>query len=184
MVSFTVPRASELPGSPADGLAIAPETTLRKAEWQPDLFAVRPLRLKLLTLSPSWPCAEIRIRVHRNHAFEHVAHARPYLAYAGWRGEFLYGDYDDSLSFAGVHSGQTADAEIVWLDFTRYEMRSDPPSLASWLSGRLRDLRRERGTDTSGGLGGRRLGCGGFSRRARLRRSARCQACICVTPDR
>ena len=43
------------------------------------------------------------IRIHRDHAFELVASAmQPYLAYAGWDGDFRYGEYDDSLSFGGV----------------------------------------------------------------------------------
>jgi len=126
--------------SPSGGMP-ASEVALLKAEWQAVLFSPRPFRSRLLTLRPSWTCTAIRVRVHRNHAFEHTASVmQPFLAYAGWHGDFQYSDYDDSLSFAGLQDG-ASDIEIVWLDFERYAGRSQPAGLASWLVGRLRDLR-------------------------------------------
>lgn len=121
---------------------MAPEAALRKAEWQPVLFTSRPLRSRLLMLRASWVCEPLRIRVHRNHAFEHVASAMgPYLAYAGWRGEFHYSDYDDSLSLGEVADAPQVDAEIVWLDFERYDQRHNPTGLTRWLLERLHGLR-------------------------------------------
>ena len=133
-------RPPSLPGDLT--FAVPSEAALRKAEWQPVLFASRPLRSRLLTLRAAWPCNPLVIRVHRNHAFELVASAmQPYLAYAGWGGDFRHGDYDDSLSFGGVSAGSSVDAEVVWLDFERYGRRDDPAGLANWLAGRLRSLR-------------------------------------------
>ena len=64
---------------------------------------------------------------------------QPYLAYAGWNGDFRHGDDDDSLSFGGVSDGPPADAEVVWLDFGRYGLRHDPAGLARWSRNRLSD---------------------------------------------
>lgn len=140
---MTLDAADRPPTLPGDvTFSVAPEAALRKAEWQPVLFASRPLRSRLLALRASWACEPLVIRIHRNHAFELVASAmQPYLAYSGWNGDFRYGDYDDSLSFGGVSVGPHADAEVVWLDYGRYDQRHDPAGLARWLAGRLRSLR-------------------------------------------
>ncbi len=112
---------------------------LRRARWQPALFAAEPRRLELLKLHPEWACTPFRLRVHRNQAFELVAAVlEPFLAFAGRRAEIAYGDYDDSLAFP---SSGRPDVELVWLDFTRYRERLDPAELVAWLAGRVRALR-------------------------------------------
>jgi FkbH-like protein len=113
---------------------------LLRGEWQPILFAERLRRNELLKLRPHWPCREVVIRVHRNHAFEPVAGAMsPFLAYADFEGRFQYGAYDDSLSFQDLEGG--ADIEFLWLDFERYGPGADVQTLLDWLLTRLRALR-------------------------------------------
>jgi FkbH-like protein len=115
-----------------------------RIEWQSCLFpAGIPQRARLSALAPTWPCTSRQIRIHRNHSFEYVATiAQPYLAYAGWRGEFIYSDYDDSLSWATVDGSQSVDLEIVWLDFDRYMNSFTIADLVNWLVDRLSQLRK------------------------------------------
>ena len=54
--------------------------------------------------------------------------AAPYLAMAGVAVEWLYGDYDDSLTFAAAGD---ADAELIWLDYSRFG-RADPTVMSAW----------------------------------------------------
>ncbi|WP_448625330.1 HAD-IIIC family phosphatase [Geodermatophilus sp. URMC 64] len=116
------------------------EQSLRRLDWQPVLLDETPRRLDLLSLTPSWPTRELRIRVHRNTAFEYVASLLPpFLAFGGLSATFEYGDYDDSLSGVGL-DGPSADVELVWLDFDRYP-DADPVALADWLVERLQALR-------------------------------------------
>ncbi|WP_456970627.1 HAD-IIIC family phosphatase [Geodermatophilus sp. SYSU D00815] len=116
------------------------EQSLQRLDWQPVVLAESPRRLDLLPLTPSWPTRELRVRVHRNTAFEYVASLLPpFLAYAGLRATFEHSDYDDSLSGAAL-DGPAADVELVWLDFDRYR-ETDPAALADWLVERLRALR-------------------------------------------
>jgi hypothetical protein len=116
----------------------AAEAGLRRAEWQAVLFGPRPTRRELLSLSPTWPTRAVRLRVHRNHAFEPVVSVlTPYLAFAGLAADVAYSDYDDSLTFA---TSGDADVEIVWLDFGRYAAMSGD-ELAAWVVGRLAALR-------------------------------------------
>jgi FkbH-like protein len=115
------------------------EASLLRAEWQSVLFAPSPTRRELLKLQPTWPTRTVRVRVHRNHAFEPVASVlAPYLAFAGLAGEFTFGDYDDSLGFA---TPGAADLEIVWLDFARYASFTGDEGLARWVAGRVAALR-------------------------------------------
>ena len=45
----------------------------------------------------------LRIGIYRNHAFEFIEHTiAPFLDFAGFRAEFIYSDYDDSLSFVNL----------------------------------------------------------------------------------
>jgi len=116
------------------------ERSLQRLDWQPVVLGVAPRRLDLLALTPSWPTRELRVRVHRNTAFEHVASLLPpFLGYAGLSATVEYGDYDDSLSGTGLASPE-ADVELVWLDYDRYR-DTDPEALADWLHGRLSALR-------------------------------------------
>jgi FkbH-like protein len=116
----------------------AAEAGLRRAEWQAVIFGPRPTRRELLSLSPTWPTRAVRLRVHRNHAFEPVVSVlTPYLAFAGLAADVAYSDYDDSLTFA---TSGDADVEIVWLDFGRYAAMSGD-ELAAWVVGRLAALR-------------------------------------------
>ncbi len=117
------------------------EIALSRAQWQPVLFADRPTRFSLLKLRPTWPLAPVVIRVHRNHAFEHVGDASvPWFAWWGRAPKFLYSDYDDSLSFA-VAEDTSAHLEVIWLDLGRYHERSDGASLHDWIAERIAALR-------------------------------------------
>ncbi|MFO1487499.1 MAG: HAD-IIIC family phosphatase [Verrucomicrobiota bacterium] len=117
------------------------EHALARAQWQPVLFAERPSRLELLKLKPGWPLASCNIRVHRNHASEHMAAAaEAWFNWAGRTAKFLHSDYDDSLSFA-FDDQEKAQLEIVWLDLGRYAGRFDSSALVDWLKSRLIALR-------------------------------------------
>lgn len=117
------------------------EATMVRAQWQPILFGEQPKRLELLKLKPDWPLTPVRIRVHRNHSFEHIASAvAPWFAWWGHEAQFLYSDYDDSLSFA-FHDQEDASLELIWIDLQRYESRFDPAGLKDWLCQRLLALR-------------------------------------------
>ena len=62
---------------------------------------------------------KIKIGIYRNHSFELIEHTiAPYLDYAGIKAEFVYSDYDDSLSFVDLDT--TTDMMILWLDLGRY----------------------------------------------------------------
>lgn len=123
--------------SPSSELVLG--DALARVDWQPVVLAAEPRRLDLLSLSPSWPTRELRVRVHRNTAVEYVASlTAPFLAYAGLAATFEYSDYDDSLSSATAGDG-TADVELVWLDLDRFG--TPDPALAEWLAGRLEAMR-------------------------------------------
>ena len=115
------------------------EHILLRAEWQQALFSERLSRRKLRALVPTWPCRPIRVRVHRNHAFEFVSSAlAPFLAFSRLAAELSIGDYDDALTLSV--SGPS-DVEIVWLDYDRYSGTIDQKDLADWLVGRMQVLR-------------------------------------------
>lgn len=81
----------------------------------------QPSRIELLEYEPK-SIHSIRVSVYRNHSFELIANTiAPYLDFAGYRAEFVYSDYDDSLSF--VELDTTTDALILWLDLTRYKSK-------------------------------------------------------------
>jgi FkbH-like protein len=112
---------------------------LRRAEWQPTVFAEQLRRLDLLRLDASWPCDPFLLRVHRNQAFEFVASVLgPFLAFGGRRADIRYGDYDDSLA---LPVEGRADVELLWVDFDRYGQRLSPRELAAWLGERVQSLR-------------------------------------------
>jgi FkbH-like protein len=115
------------------------DAALERATWQETLFAERPQRSQLNRLRAGWATRSIRIGLHRNQSFELVASAmRPYLEFAGIDAEFIYSDYDDSLSF---EEWPGIDVHIVWLDFDRYLERLTPQQLSDWLAERLSVLR-------------------------------------------
>jgi FkbH-like protein len=121
--------------------ATAAEAAVTKAEWGPTLFAELPRRNQLLRLKPSWPLFPLKVRVHRNHAFEHVASvAGPWFAW--WQREpaFIYSDYDDSLAFT-FKDEERADLEVVWLDLDRYRDQFNNSQILDWLAGRFIALR-------------------------------------------
>lgn len=89
-------------------------------ELQNFLFEANPGRNELSEYIPK-SAADHKIVVYRNHSFELIEKTiRPYLDFAGIGAEFIYSDYDDSLSFLNFDT--TADLLILWLDVTRYEI--------------------------------------------------------------
>jgi FkbH-like protein len=112
---------------------------LRRAQWQETLFSSEPARLDLLRLKPEWACVPLRLRVHRNQAFEFVASVlTPFLAFDGRVPEISYSDYDDSLAF---RLNTPANVELLWLDFERYRERMTNAELIAWLQDRVTELR-------------------------------------------
>lgn len=64
-----------------------------------------------------------KISVYRNHSFELIEHTiNLYLNYANINAEFIYSDYDDSLTFLNIDL--TSDLIIVWIDFSRYKFEN------------------------------------------------------------
>ncbi|CAA9510071.1 MAG: HAD-superfamily phosphatase, subfamily IIIC [uncultured Sphingomonas sp.] len=120
-------------------MTTAAEACLAKAEWQRVLFAPVPRRLDILKLRPDWPLQSLRLRVHRNHAFEPVASVLAnYLAFAGYALEVGYSAYDDSVSLT---TPGPADAELIWLDFSRLSAIGGSGKLAFWALDRVEALR-------------------------------------------
>jgi hypothetical protein len=116
------------------------KTALTKAEWQTELFSMQPRRAELLKFRTEWPLRTIKLRVHRNHAFEPVGSMmEPYAAFGAWRAELTYSDYSDTLDFSA--GDVQADAELVWVDRSRYQGLDDA-GLVQWLAQRLNHLRR------------------------------------------
>jgi hypothetical protein len=76
-----------------------------RLNWQSTLFSgAIPKRVELASLNVSWDCSTQRIRIHRNHSFEHIASImQPYFTYSGWYGDFIYSVYDDSLGWGLTH---------------------------------------------------------------------------------
>src|SRR5262245_50706515 len=107
---------------------------------QSALFAEGPDRLTLMELPAASETQTIRIGIYRNHGAELLlTPADAYLAYAGWRAEWLLSDYDDSLSFTNATNRNTQ-AELIWLDYGRYSSLA-PAHLYEWLTARLAVLR-------------------------------------------
>lgn len=120
---------SELPRSPEDVLA--------GCVWQSALFPELPKRFELASLELDWPVVPISVRVHRNHAFEHLAAvAQKWLNWWGRSLDMYLGDYDDSLSFGGIDD-RHPDLELLWLDLSRYPA----VQVEAWLVDRIEALR-------------------------------------------
>lgn len=65
---------------------------------------------------------KFRISVYRNHSFELIQHTiNLYLDYANINADFIYSDYDDSLTFLNLDL--SSDMIIIWIDFTRYNFK-------------------------------------------------------------
>lgn len=112
-----------------------------KAEWDGALFAEKPRRAELARLKASWPLRTVRVRVHRNHAFEHVASAcAAWAAYDDTAYAWDIGGYDDSLSLGEMSGG--SDVELVWYDAATVAGRLGDADFAQWFVSRLTELRR------------------------------------------
>jgi len=84
------------------------------------IFESNPSRLQLVEYEHSGGGTEFRILVCRNHAFEPVASVLgAVLDYAGICPNWIYSDYDDTLSFSNIDAN--ADLLILWIDFSRYK---------------------------------------------------------------
>lgn len=102
------------------------------------LFQERLNRARLLSLPLPQDAGPLHIAVFRNHAFEYVASAlNAFLALSSLRATFHYSDYDDSFSFSSLP--EKADMYLLWIDISRYAL----PDAASWLSSRIKFLRRK-----------------------------------------
>jgi FkbH-like protein len=114
-----------------------PEDVLTGCVWQSALFSELPKRFELASLEPNWPVMPISVRVHRNHAFEHLAAvAQKWLNWWGRSLDMYLGDYDDSLSFGGIDD-RLPDLELLWLDLSRYPAAH----VEEWLVDRVEVLR-------------------------------------------
>lgn len=115
-------------------------TNIKRMEGQPVLFSARPSRLSLQKLDLGESSQQtVSVNVWRNHALEAITSlAQPYFAFGGWKVNFDFKDYDDSLMFAG-HS--VVDIELLWLDSSRYFANTDFASWSEWLQQRLQVLR-------------------------------------------
>lgn len=112
---------------------------LSRIAWQETIFSSSPDRLSLYRLTPGWQEKPLRVCVHRNMPFEFIASAtKSFLAYAGYAVEWLFSDYDDSLNFT---LRERVDAELIWLDYSRYDESLEHSGLVSWLGRRVESLR-------------------------------------------
>ena len=91
------------------------------SDLQNFIFESNLSRSKLLSYSSTLTnLKKFRISVYRNHSFELIENTiKPFFDYAGISAEFIYSDYDDSLSFLNLD--QNSDLLILWIDSTRYQ---------------------------------------------------------------
>lgn len=105
-------------------------------ELQKFLLEKDPTRLELLKYVPESK-NEIKICVYRNHSFEIVEHTiGAYLDFSNLKANFVYSDYDDSLTFLNIDT--TADLLIIWLDVSRYKT----DNVEGFISERIATLRK------------------------------------------
>jgi FkbH-like protein len=103
------------------------------------LYKENPSRRELAALKPSWACREIRVRVHRNHSFEHVASAAEgWAAFGGFKMVWAEAPYDDSLSMRP--SEEQSDLDLIWYDVESIQSRPEL-DLPAWLHSRAQALR-------------------------------------------
>ena len=104
-------------------------------DLQKFLFQDRLSRMELLKYKTQEK-QNYRIQVFRNHSFELVEHTLgAFLDYAGIGAQFIYGGYDDSLSFVELDS--SVDLILLWIDTKRY-MKA---SIVDFLDERISQLR-------------------------------------------
>jgi FkbH-like protein len=122
------------------GVSSTADIALARAEWQSVIFARQPRRLALLGLEAPWPLRRIKISVLRNHSVETtVSVSRGFLAYAGYRPEWVLSAYDDALPTPPIVD---ADVHLVWVDVSRYATDGGRDT-AAWFAERLTSLRRD-----------------------------------------
>ena len=79
------------------------------------------------------------IRVNRNHNFELMeSMISVFGSYSGFEIKTLIGSYDDSMSFS-ENTDKEVDADILWIDYSRYNMDSD--STLDFVVSRINALR-------------------------------------------
>ena len=117
-----------------------PTKTLSRFTAQETLFSPRASRLSLMQLKhENSEFRKLTVNVWRNHAFEPlISLMEPYSNYGGWQPVSRLSGYDDTLMFADKH---TADAELLWLDSSRLQVKTSFDDWVQWLGGRLRVLR-------------------------------------------
>ena len=116
------------------------DRAMRLYDAQSVLFShhVSRLALQMLELPTTWN-QQLRVNVWRNHTIEAlVPLIKPYFNYRGWQTDFRLGGYDDTLIFA---DWQEADAELLWLDSSRFLANTPFADWSQWLGIRLRALR-------------------------------------------
>lgn len=89
---------------------------------QEQIFNHTLTRQDLLAYKPI--ASDVRkVNIIRNHSFELIENSMGiFLNYAKIKCEFLYSDYDDSLSFSDLDD--SADLNVLWLDLGRYSIGS------------------------------------------------------------
>ncbi|MGW6778218.1 HAD-IIIC family phosphatase [Brucella pseudogrignonensis] len=98
------------------------------------IFGGEPTRAELAAYQADGAVTH-RVAVYRNHSFELVQKTiAPFCAFAGMNVEFIYSDYDDSLSFADLDT--SVDLVIVWVDATRYKI----DNVTQFLAERIKSL--------------------------------------------
>ena len=89
------------------------------------IFSPNLKRSELLALSKKLnftQIKEININIYRNHAFEPIESIiSPFLHYVGFRANFTYSDYDESLSF-NPNINTNSNLAIIFLDLARYKL--------------------------------------------------------------
>ena len=112
---------------------------LARCEMSAVLYKENPTRRELAALKASWACREIRVRVHRNHSFEHVASAaEAWAAFGGLKTSWSDAPYDDSLSMKLLD--KKADLDLIWYDVESIQSRPGL-DLLGWLRSRAQALR-------------------------------------------
>ncbi len=92
---------------------------MNSLELQSLLFEQKTTRRTLKTYETQQE-KRFNVQLFRNHAFEMVQHTiGAFLDYAGLGVNFIYGGYDDSLSF--IELDATTDMVIVWVDVESYK---------------------------------------------------------------
>ncbi|MEZ8929131.1 MULTISPECIES: HAD-IIIC family phosphatase [unclassified Vibrio] len=102
------------------------------------IFSSNPNRTELMGYTSGGNSDKFKIGIYRNHSFELIDKTiQPYLSLSGMSSEFIYSDYDDSLTFFDVELD--VDLLVLWLDVSRYN--SD--KMESFINERLRELKKQ-----------------------------------------